>query len=274
MSQQVMARLQHREALLSRALRLIATSVLGAAMILLAGLKGVSEEVVKSTKAGQILQEVIGFLLSMQLWEAVAVTLSDFGMVFLIVLPLGTIVALGIYVWPKYFGVIEDAVRLMRAVPSIALLMVMWFLLSSVNDWVPLATAVVGAFLPFVVAAVDAMRRIPQTMKEAAITLGKSDRQIITQVILPASIPGLAAAMRLILPIALLLTITSEVLLAGVPPRGVGGLLAYLRGEQLWSLVVFLVFAIGALGYTLESLFLLMEQRMAKWQSEGSHAWE
>jgi phosphate transport system permease protein len=109
---------------------------------------------------------------------------------------------------PKYKEIIKPAIELLSGIPSVVVgffaLMVMASVLQKVFGWESRLNAFVAgialgfAIIPVVFSiAEDALTSVPRSYTQAALALGASRWQAAWQVVLPAAIPGVFAAVVL-----------------------------------------------------------------------------
>jgi NitT/TauT family transport system permease protein len=211
-------------------------------------------------------EEAGAFLVSWELWSAIGSTLYSFVITFAASILCGTLLALLIhFVW--WAWILETAIRFLRPIPAIAMIAIGVILLSTASPRLGMFVAFAGGLWPYTVAALDAFRRVPKSMEESAITLGKTRRQYIFEVLFPASLPSLFAAVRLVAPIVLLLTVTTEYIYQNL--GGLGALLADKQYGVAYPLVLSTVLVLGVLGWLAETLVEWVEVRTLSWKHTG-----
>jgi ABC-type nitrate/sulfonate/bicarbonate transport system permease component len=124
--------------------------------------------------------------------------------------------------------------------------------------------AFIGALWPYTVAALDSFRKVPKPLFESTITLGKTKRQYVLQVLLPASMPGLFLAVKLAVPILLLLVVTTQYLYPGL--GGLGALLFEKQSGLEYPRVFCIVGVLGTIGWFAEIIVVIVEQHVLKWK--------
>lgn len=142
--------------------------------------------------------------------------------------------------------------------------------------WVPFAIAIVGIGDPaavFVVfmaifgsmccAAVAAFDAVPEEYRKVARSLGASEGTVWRTVVLPASAPALMTMVRMSFFAAWMAVLAGE--MAGIN-SGLGYLI--IMGQQMFNMnmVMIGVIAIGAVGFTLDRLLLLLQRRIVWWE--------
>jgi NitT/TauT family transport system permease protein len=153
---------------------------------------------------------------------------------------------------------------MLRPIPSVAMIAVGGLIMSVTSDRFGLLVAFIGSLWPYTVAALDAFRLVPRALEESAITLGKTRRQYILQVLFPAALPSLFAAVRLVMPIVLLLTVTTQYIFQGL--EGLGALLYSKQNGMQYPLVIATVAVLAFVGYGIETLVELAELKTVRWK--------
>ncbi len=142
--------------------------------------------------------------------------------------------------------------------------------------WVPFAIAIVGIGDPaaiFVVfmaifgsmccASVAAFDSVPQEYRKVARSLGASTAEMWRTVLLPAAAPSLMTMVRMSFFAAWMAVLAGE--MAGIN-SGLGYLI--IMGQQMYNmkLVMIGIIAIGVVGFALDRLILLAQNRIVWWE--------
>jgi len=160
----------------------------------------------ESLYAWQPVSEVAKFNLWPLLVGSLKVTLT--ALVFAVPLSVAAAVYLSEYAGKRAREIVKPAIELLAGVPSVV---VGFFALVVLASWVQAAfgtehrlnTLVAGLGLGFAICPVvfsiseDALRAVPGSYRAAAIAMGSTRAQVLTRVVLPAAMPGIAAAIVL-----------------------------------------------------------------------------
>ncbi|MEV1170246.1 ABC transporter permease [Nonomuraea sp. NPDC049784] len=162
---------------------------------------------------------------------------------------------------------VEPLIEFGRAVPPPAMLPV-FLMLFQMGTQVQVATIVFGIVWPILLNSIDGARNLDNLQIETAVVFGVSARLRLTRIILPGASPKIFAGLRLSVSLALILMVISE--LKG-STEGIGYLLN-LAGNNadmpaIWAGVLIL----GVLGFTFNSLFLMVERRVLSWHRDAHH---
>lgn len=149
-----------------------------------------------------------------------------------------------------------------------------------VLGWLPLAMMVLGigeslkaviiahaALVPIAINTLKGIRNVPQQYLDVARTFQFSNRQLLRQVVLPASIPSVFVGVRYGLTQAWLSLVTVELLASS---EGLGFLIVW--GRQLFQLdlVLAAIIVVGVVGLALDKGLERLEARWLRWRPTGS----
>src|SRR5204863_3105023 len=106
------------------------------------------------------------------------------------------------------------------------------------------------------------VRSVDPIQLQPARTFGVSGRKLLWQVVLPASSPYIFTGMRISLAVALIVMVISEMVAAS---SGIGYfILSAQRGFKIREMFAG-VLTLAVLGYVLNRLFLIIENRVLAW---------
>jgi sulfonate transport system permease protein len=149
-----------------------------------------------------------------------------------------------------------------------------------VLGWLPLAMMVLGigeslkvviiahaTLVPIAINTLKGIRNVPQAYVDVARTFEFSKRQLLRQVVLPASVPSVFVGIRYGLTQAWLSLVTVELLASS---EGLGYLIVW--GRQLFQLdlVLAAIIVVGVVGLLLDKGLENLEQRLLRWRPSGS----
>jgi ABC-type nitrate/sulfonate/bicarbonate transport system permease component len=103
--------------------------------------------------------------------------------------------------------------------PKIAFLPIfmLWLGLYDVSK---ISMATFNAIFPVIVATIAAAEGVDRQLLWSARSLGASERQLLREIILPAALPQIMTGLQVALPISMIVTIVTEMLMGG---QGLGG---------------------------------------------------
>lgn len=214
---------------------------------------------------GAILQSMIsGLATSDDLMPSVLATLRTWSMGLVIASILGTVVGVALALSPLVETVTRPIVEFLRPVPSVALIPVALLVLG-IGLPMQLFMIVFAAIWPVIFSAKAGVEGVDPRQLETGRVFGLSRLASIWRIVLPAALPNIATGIRTASAIALVLTITVE-MLVGRP--GIGSFLENVRLNglvtEMWSAIVLT----GIVGYLVNGLFLMLEKRLIPWSAE------
>jgi len=165
--------------------------------------------------------------------------------------------------WRLVEELVDPMVQLFRPVPPLA--------------WVPLALAwfrigltsmvfiiALGAFFPVLLNTLDGVRSVKRTWVEAAMTLGASERQLLTRVILPGALPTIWTGMRVGFGIAWMCVVAAE-MMPGTN-SGLGYLILYSYNFSQVQVIIAGMIVIGIIGLGIDLALRQVELRRFRWR--------
>ena len=158
---------------------------------------------------------------------------------------------------------LNPLIQLLRPISPLAWIpiSILWF---GVGDMAAIFLIFLASFLPLAVASMNAVRNVPPTLLRAGRNFGLSNRRILLDVILPASLPQLIVALRISLGVAWLVVVAAEMIAVN---SGLGFLIVDARNAgNRYDLVVAGMVMIGLIGLVLDvSIRQLEKMKALKW---------
>jgi ABC-type nitrate/sulfonate/bicarbonate transport system permease component len=162
--------------------------------------------------------------------------------------------------WPIN-AILNPIVELLRPVPIPAIVPPL-ILLLGVDEALKIFVIAFSVFFPVLVNTIGGARAVDPVAIDAARTLRAGRWRTIRSVVIPASLPYILAGMRTALSLALIITVTAE-MIAG--SAGIGYYLIVtqyaMRPAEMYGAVLLL----ALLGYVLNLAFLVIERRLLHW---------
>ena len=196
-------------------------------------------------------QPFVGYTLQRHLASSFGRFAMGFALAVLIGIPLG--LAMGWFRWLD--GIVSPLFDALRFVAPIAWVpfAALWF---GTGIGGPVLVIFTGAFPPCVINAYRGARYVDPHLIEAAQTLGARHWQIITEVLLPASVPSIVAGLRVSAGLAWQSLIGAELIVAS---SGIGYLLVKGQASISTSIVMSGMIAIGIVGFAIDALLRWLE---------------
>jgi taurine transport system permease protein len=196
----------------------------------------------------------VGYTLQQHLWSSFGRFAMGFGLAVAVGIPLGLLMgwfrSLDAIVTPLF-----DALRFVAPiawVPFAAL----WF---GTGVGGPVLIIFSGAFPPCVINAYRGAKYVEPRFIEAAQTLGASNWRMITEVLLPASVPSIVAGLRISAGLGWQSLVGAELIVAS---SGIGYLLVRGQANISTSIVMSGMIAIGLVGFAIDALLRMLERRI------------
>jgi NitT/TauT family transport system permease protein len=200
---------------------------------------------------------------SMAFWATVAATvgsmLAGFLLAIAIAIPIGTLMGQS----QRLRLLLEPIVDSLRPMPSAAVIPVA-ILLLGLGDVMKAAVIVFGSLWPPILSTMDGIRGVDPVLVDTGRLLGLRGGALLRRVVLPAAMPSVLTGVRISLGIALILTVTTE-MIAG--SKGLGYLILDAQRSFAFPEMFAGIVALGVIGYALTVGFSYLERRLLFWHS-------
>lgn len=197
-------------------------------------------------------------------WAAIGMTLLGWalglGIALLIAVPLGVLLGTSEFAYRATRPIVE----FLRPVPSVALIPLAFLLFAPASVDGKVFLAAFAATWPILVQTIYGVRAIHPLQIATARSFQIGRVATFTRVVLPGSVPYLATGIRIASSVALILTVTGEIIM-GAP--GIGFEINRARqGAAIGSMYAYVVLA-GVLGLLLNVAFATLERRVLHWHA-------
>jgi len=160
-----------------------------------------------------------------------------------------------------FYNLLEPITEVLRPIPSPAYLPIM-ILFLGIDDEMKIFMIAFASLFPVLLNTYSGVRSVDPIQLQTARTFGVSGRKLLVQIVLPASSPFIFTGMRISLAVALIVMVISEMVAAS---NGIGYfILSAQRGFKIRDMFAG-VLTLALLGYILNRLFLLIENRVLAW---------
>ncbi len=159
------------------------------------------------------------------------------------------------------FDALKIIVEFLRPVPSVAMipLAILFFGLGATMR---ISVISYAAFWPLLINTIYGVRAIDPLALDVARNFGITGREALWRVTLPSALAGIATGFRISATIALVVTITTE-LIAG--NSGIGFFISQMEQANRLPSMYAAIFLTGAIGYLLNTLYFALERRIVFW---------
>jgi len=149
--------------------------------------------------------------------------------------------------------------------PKIAFLpvVILWL---GVYDTSKITMACVDAIFPVIAATVIANDGVERELIWSARNMGASNREVLSQIVLPAAFPQIMTGLQVALPLALIVTVVAEMLMGGY---GLGGAMMTAARFANSTGVFAGIVEIAVVGYILVKAMSLIRRRLLVWHPEA-----
>jgi len=161
---------------------------------------------------------------------------------------------------PRTSGMGSASGQILRPISPLAWLP-LGLILFQRSEPAALFTIAICAMWPTVINTAVGVRNINQDYLNVGRVLRLSRWQMLTKIIVPATLPYLFTGYRLSLGIAWLVIVAAEMLTGAV---GVGGFLWQEYNSLVYSHIILAIVTIGVIGYILDRLMALAELRFQR----------
>lgn len=148
-------------------------------------------------------------------------------------------------------------------VPAFIPLAILWIGLGSGCQ---ISIIFIGTFFQLVIMVMDVVAQVPKEYMDLSSTYGARSWQMIRDVILPASLPGIFDCLRVAVGWAWSYLVLAEIVAAN---KGVGHMIMeaqrYLRTDNVFAGII----VIGLLGLTIDFVFKLLYRPLFGWTEKG-----
>jgi len=150
--------------------------------------------------------------------------------------------------------------------PKVAFLpvVILWL---GVYDVSKITMVVVDAIFPVIAATVLAIRGVEKELIWSARNMGATDRELMWQIVLPASMPQILTGLQVALPISMIVAVVAEMLMGGY---GLGGAMMtasrFADSRGVFAGIV----EIAIVGYVLIKLMAMLRRRLLIWHQEAN----
>ena len=194
------------------------------------------------------------------MWSLIRVVLGFFlGCLFGI--PLGF--AMGLNSWLR--GWFDPIVEFMRPVPPLALipLVIIWF---GIGEQGKISLLFLAALWIMIIGARAGVSGVNISKVHAAYSLGATRRQLLSKVILPNSLPEIFTAARVAMGVCWGTVVAAELVAA---EKGAGKMIIAASKFQLTDIVLIGIIIIGVIGFGIDVLMRMAENKLVPWKGRG-----
>ncbi len=120
-----------------------------------------------------------------------------------------------------------------------------------------------GCMLPVTIGAFNGARSSEQVLVWSARSMGANRLRMLWDVVVPSALPELLNGIRTALALSFILLVSSELIAAR---EGLGNLIGFLGASGSYDAMFAVVLTVALLGFFADRIYLLVMQRMLRWQ--------
>lgn len=195
--------------------------------------------------------------LALQIGITVARAAAGFALALTVMLPLGIFIGRT----PRIAHHVEPLIDLLRPLPPLAIVPVA-MLFAGTGSLAKIMVVFYSASFPLIIHCIDATRATHPLLVHVGRSIGLTRAEIMRQIDLPAALPQIMAGVRLSIALAVLVSVSSEMLLS---TDGVGNYL--MRAQEQFRIAHGLaaITAIALVSLAINTLVQRIERRLLAW---------
>ncbi|MDP2632243.1 MAG: ABC transporter permease [Candidatus Curtissbacteria bacterium] len=205
-------------------------------------------------------------LLSSDFW--IDLTSSLYRMFFGYAIAVMLAVTLGILMgsFKLLYNLLDPLIEFLRPLPSVAIIPAA-ILFLGIGDVMKVFIIVWASTWPILLNTIDGIRNVDPVQIDTGRVFGMNKLEITRSIKIPNAAPNIATGMRISLAIALILTITSE-MVSGT--NGIG--LFILNSQRSFRIPEMYagIITVAAIGFLLNLIFVKLERKLLKWNKEAT----
>ena len=120
-----------------------------------------------------------------------------------------------------------------------------------------------GCMLPVTIGAFNGARSSEQALVWSARSMGANRLRMLWDVVVPSAMPELLNGIRTALALSFILLVSSELIAAR---EGLGYLIGFLGASGTYDAMFAVVLTVALLGFVADRIYLVVMQRMLRWQ--------
>lgn len=194
----------------------------------------------------------------------VAISMMRFGIAFAFCVVFGVAVGLLMGMSMTARSLLDPPIEVTRPIPKLALLplFIIWFGIGELSK----VLVIISALFPMMsISAMQAVRGVSLRKIQAAYSLGASRWTVFRRVLLPASLPGIFTGIRVSIGIGVTMLVGAELIATS---DGIAWMALSAADFLLTDVVLVGVLIMAAMGYGLDRIARLIEDRLVHWSGK------
>jgi sulfonate transport system permease protein len=159
---------------------------------------------------------------------------------------------------------LDPTVQALRSIPLLGVLplFIVWF---GIGELPKDLIVLLGAFFPMYVSMFAGIRSVDPKLRELGQVLGLSRRELVTQIVIPGSLPMAFSGLRLSVVSSLLALVVGEQINANA---GLGFMMTQAESFLQNNIIMVCLIVYAILGLTADALVRTVERRVLAWRPE------
>jgi ABC-type nitrate/sulfonate/bicarbonate transport system permease component len=176
-----------------------------------------------------------------------------------------TAVPLGILMgrYRAFEDFMDGFLNIIRPIPPLAWipLAILWF---GLGEKSVVFITLISAFFALLINTIAGVRSVDKSLPRAALTLGASQRDVIKDIIVPATLPHIFTGLRIALGVSWMSIVAAELIAAS---SGLGYMISYYREVLRSDLILVGMLSIGLIGFAMDRGLVWLERRLLPWRT-------
>ncbi|RVU19015.1 ABC transporter permease [Methylobacterium oryzihabitans] len=174
----------------------------------------------------------------------------------------GTLIGVAIGWWRIVERTVEPTLQMLRPIPPVSWipLAIVWF---GIANKPAIFLVFLGAFFPVLMNTIHGVRGVDRNLIRAGAMMGASERQLLTDIVLPAALPSIFSGLRIAIGSAWMLTVTAEMVAV---KSGLGYVLWDSYYFLRYDIVLAAMISIGLLGFLSDLAIKAVMASVLHWQ--------
>lgn len=163
----------------------------------------------------------------------------------------------------KTYRLFSFLLEILRPIPIIAWVPVL-IMIFGIGELSKIIVIVIGSFWSIFLNTYDGIRNVDDKYLEVANMFRKKKMEVVLRVMLPAALPGIFTGLRIGIGSAWISVIGAELIASSA---GLGYMISYSREMTQPANMYVSVFIIGIIGYLINAVLKLIENKALRWNS-------
>ncbi|GIH73470.1 ABC transporter permease [Sphaerimonospora thailandensis] len=216
-----------------------------------------------------ILVGAAGLIVDPEFLADVVATLTAWALGLLLTVAVAVPAGLTLGALPAAERAVRPLIEFLRPIPSVAIIPLA-ILLFSDNLHLKLAVIVYASSWPVLINAIYGLRDVDPLAKETLRGFGFGPMSVLARVALPSAAPFIATGVRVASGIAIILTVSAELLAGG--SEGIGIFITEAAGGNRIDLMLAATLWAGLFGVLSNAVLVAVERRLFRWHHARSEA--